>query len=51
MRPPADNPPGGIPYAPRHYIYPSKNLYIFIPAVLMHFDAAAGKKGMLWKIG
>jgi hypothetical protein len=42
MRPPADKPPGGIPYAPRLFIYPSKNPYIFIPAVLMHFDAATG---------
>jgi hypothetical protein len=50
MRPPADNPPGGIPYVPRLSIYPSKNPYIFIPAILMHFDAAAGKNAYLFKL-
>jgi hypothetical protein len=45
MRPPADNPPGGgYPMPPWHFIYPSKNPYIFIPAVLMHFDAAANSE-------
>jgi hypothetical protein len=37
--------PGAIPYALGATGAPSKNLYIFIPAVLMHFDAAAGILG------
>jgi hypothetical protein len=35
-------PAGGYTLCPRRYIAPSKKLYIFISALLMHFGAATG---------
>ena len=42
MKPTADNPPEATPYAPGAPFTSEKTTRIFIPAILMHFGAAAG---------
>ena len=46
MKPTADNPPEATPYAPGAPFTSEKTTRIFIPAILMHFGAAAGRAGI-----
>jgi len=47
MKPTADNPPEATPYAPGAPFTSEKTTRIFIPAILMHFGAAAGTSAMI----
>ena len=50
MKPTADNPPEATPYAPGAPFTSEKTTRIFIPAILMHFGAAAGNQIELQEI-